>query len=188
MARRIPNSNIAPPSHTFKPRRKKYGEATPNIPVTPQKSKPSHKPSKKQPVQSPVPIKPLPVIPSLSVTIDSILAGKLSIETKRAYRSDLKHFLKYLGHPKALKNPDELITILCNVNRTTAAEYRDHMLQIENKAAATVNRHLATINTVYNALTEEGGGRHVIPESFFMGEEAKGRKCGENPGVYPRAS
>ena len=91
-----------------------------------------------------------------AVGIDEILSGQLSTETKRAYRSDLKHFLGFIGHPDALDNPMLLMDVLSHIDRIQAAAYRDHMLQTEHKSAATVNRYLSTISMVFEALREEG--------------------------------
>ncbi len=164
MARRIPNSAIPRPSTPLTRNRRNYGKKPPNNVSLPEQSSSQTypKPSPKVPDRkSPLPLIPItkhePTLPPApSVTVDSILAGKLSEETKRAYRSDLKHFLKFLGYPDQIRNPDELITVLCKVDRNMAAAYRDHLLEVENMAAATVNRHLATANTIYAALLEEG--------------------------------
>ncbi len=163
MAKRIPNSAIPRPSAPLTRNRRNYGKTPPsNISLSEQATpqarpeKPPHRPAN-QPLKSPESIQthlPIPAS-SPSVTVESILAGKLSEETKRAYRSDLKYFLKFLGYHTPIKNPDEFITILSGVTRDTAAAYRDYMLNDKGLSAATVKRYLATISTVYEALREE---------------------------------
>jgi hypothetical protein len=164
MTKRTPNSTISKASPPLYPRRKQYGASTPSGAAAVTRSKPKAKSQNipqapDAPILPPVPIakhEPIPPPAPPTITVEAILAGKLSEQTKRAYRSDLKHFLKFLGSIDVINNPDELITILYSVDRNTAAAYRDHMLQVENMAAATINRHLATVNTIYIALLEEG--------------------------------
>lgn len=105
---------------------------------------------------------PIP-IPSAQADIQSLLSGQLSNETKRAYRGDLKHFLGFLGCPDALDDMKLLPKVLAKVDRQKATAYRDHLMFVEKRSAATVNRRLATINTVFNALCEEG----IIGKNVF---------------------
>lgn len=90
------------------------------------------------------------------ISVSTIFSGLLSDETKRAYRGDFKHYLAFLGHADLLDKPREQIAVLTNVTRDQASAYRDHMLNTEQLSAATVCRHLTTINVVYEALREEG--------------------------------
>jgi integrase/recombinase XerD len=102
-------------------------------------------------------VAPCPVVPVNNPTIDiqSLLSGQLSSETQRAYRGDLKHFLTFIQCPEVLDNMELLPTALAKVDRQTATAYRDFMMTVEKRSASTVNRRLATVNVVFNALCEE---------------------------------
>lgn len=90
-----------------------------------------------------------------AISVESLLAGQLSNETKRAYRSDLKAFLGFLGYPDALDKPDVFISVLRRVDRELASKYRDSLLE-EGKAATTITRRMTAINTAFEILKEEG--------------------------------
>ncbi len=99
---------------------------------------------------------PAPMANTAQVDIQSLLSGQTSMETKRAYRGDLKHFLAFISHPEALDDMTLLPKVLANVDRSKATAYRDYMMVTEKRSAATVNRRLATVTTVFKALCEEG--------------------------------
>lgn len=153
-------------STTPMPRRKQPWRGIPTTikrpiqqPPTPPKSVLPPKPLPEKPVPTaPVPVAPLPSSSLVVQTTDlqSLLSGQLSSETRRAYRGDLKHFLAFIKHSEPLDNMTLLPKALAKVDRQTATAYRDHMMLVEKRSAATVNRRLATINNVFNALCEEG--------------------------------
>lgn len=138
----IPRTNPAP-RQTINP----HLQLEPSRPRTP--SKPE--------TVNPVVTQPIPATPPQPISdIQSLLSGQLSPETRRAYRGDLKHFLTFIQAPNALDDMKLLPKALAKVDRQKATAYRDYLMNVENRSAATVNRRLATINVVYNALSEEG--------------------------------
>lgn len=159
MKKQVPTSAIANPSPPMKSRRRKWGRTAEPQPI-PQLHSLENSPTPSSMVKiSSTPILPLATQPQLC--LDSILSGNLSGETKRAKRADLKHFLKYLGHPDAIDNPHSCIAVLQAVTHSTIALYRDFLLQDEKKAAATVSRHLSSISMAFDLLKEE----EVIPKN-----------------------
>ena len=155
MKKNIPSSAIANPSPPMRSRRRQWGKIPESqLPINPQPAQlehPSTPPSITKASPSPI----TPTVTQPHITLDSILSGNLSRETKRAKRADLKHFLKYLGHPDVIDDPSSCINILQTVTHTTLALYRDFLIQEEKKAAATVSRHLSSISMAFDLLKEE---------------------------------
>lgn len=150
--KRVPTSAIAPPSPPMKSRRRQWGKIYEKSSVPQGKNPTANNPSLSLPLIASTPSIP---IPQPKITIDSILAGQLSPQTKRAYRSDLKAFLAFLGQPDAIDKPEAFISILKTVDRVTAAAYRDRLLG-EGKAATTITRRMTAITMAFEILKEEG--------------------------------
>ncbi len=80
----------------------------------------------------------------------------LSEGTKRTYSGDFKYFLTFLGLPPFLEKSKEQIDALAKVTKEKASAFRDYMLNKHQLSASTVCRRLTVVNTVYEALREEG--------------------------------
>ena len=148
--KRVATSAIAPPSPPMKSRRRQWGKAENKTPQKPIHTI-GHHPAPTTPAIKP----PSLPISQPKISIDSILAGQLSSQTQRAYRSDLKAFLTYLGHSDAIDKPEAFIAVLRAVDKEVAAGYRDCLLA-EGKAASTITRRMTAINTAFEILKEEG--------------------------------
>lgn len=157
MKKRIPSQALAPASRPMKLRRRQYQKTDKPKPPAPQIP---IRPLDHPPVPPPIMIAPVMPIQQSGITIESILAGQLSPQTKRAYRSDLKAFLAFLGYPDATDKPETFLAVMQSVTRQTAATYRDSLLA-EGKSAATVTRRLTALNSVFEIMKEEG----VIPRN-----------------------
>ena len=142
---------------------------SPSLPITPIPATPPASPI--------IPVPP-PTHSPVQTDIHALLSGQLSNETKRAYRADLKHFLTFIHHPEALDDMKLLPKVLIKVDRQLAASYRDHMMAVEKRAAATVNRRLATINVVFNSLMEEGV---IVKNPFSWVKRPKVSNAGKTP-------
>lgn len=156
MKKRIASAAVAPPSPPMeKTRRRQYQKIDkPKAPAPQVKREPIHSLDHPPAPIPPIITTPAMPIPQPKISVESILAGQLSPQTRRAYRSDLNNFLAYLGHPNALDKPDAFLTVMQSVTRETAANYRDALLA-EGKAATTIARRLAALNTVFDILREE---------------------------------
>lgn len=154
--KRIPSQAIAPPSPATKSRRRQYQKTDePKTPAPQTLIRPLDHPPAPIPPIATTPAMPILPIPESKISVESILAGQLSPQTKRAYRSDIKAFLTFLGTPDAIDKPDAFIKVMQSITRQTAAAYRDTLLA-EGKSAATVTRRLTALNSVFEIMKEEG--------------------------------
>lgn len=123
-----------------------------------------------------------PVTPARGVvakrTVEDFLCGQLSEETKKAYRTDLKTFLRFLGSPMKYRTPEGFLQTMADVDRQKAAAYRDYLLH-KGYAAATVYRKLSVVSNVIQVLVDD----RILPRNpFSLVKRPKVSNDGKTPG------
>lgn len=88
--------------------------------------------------------------PSLKIksSLEGFILDQRSEHTKKAYGKDLKKFIQFLHARVYQRGPEKL-------DRTIVIAYKDALLN-ERKEQTTVDRHLATLKSLFGWFTEDG--------------------------------
>ena len=121
-----------------------------------------------------------PIIPAISNSVDRFLAGKLSIQTRRAYESDLRDFFGRME----VGNPLDVTPHQVTAYRNLIMEFDEENNELLN--GSTVARRLSTIRSFYDyaralGVIEKNPADSKLVKSPKVSDEGvtKGLSCGE---------